>query len=209
MSFQGWLNNLTFMIATASTPAARPTLRRDQVSLWRLVWVAPLTLVLAVGACFVVRFLAQLIDPNTRNMPQLQMPMQVLAIEGALAAIVVFVLFALFVPRPVFWYRIVGGVALLFSLLPDIGLALGGAPMITAMRFVGPLTSIGSPGPGGPGGAGGPPPGGGPGAGGPPPGFLSGMAIDQVIVLMLMHVAVGLVCISVLTTLARRRTVAA
>ena len=61
------------------------------------------TAALLVGACFVIRYLAQLIDPSTRNMPQLQMPMQVLATEGALAAIVVFVLFALFVPRPIFW----------------------------------------------------------------------------------------------------------
>src|SRR6266566_2299732 len=105
------------MIATASTPTARPIVRRDSVSWPRLAWVAPL------------------IDPRTRTMPQLGMSMQVLAIEGALAAIVVFVLFALFVPRPIFWYRIVGGFALLLSLLPDIGLALGGAPMITAMRF--------------------------------------------------------------------------
>jgi len=133
--------------------------------------------------------------------------MQVLAVEGALAAIVVFVLFALFVPRPIFWYRIVGGVALLFSLLPDVALALGGAPMMTAMRFVGPLTSIGAPGHPGPGG--GPPPGAGPGAGGPPPGFLSGMSIDQVLVLMALHVAVGLICITLLTTLARKRVAAA
>ncbi len=190
------------MIATASTPVARPTVRRDQVSLPRLVWVAPLTLALAVAACFVVRFIAQSIDARALNMPQLQMPMVVLAVEGALAALVVFVLFALVVPRPLFWYRIVGGVALLLSLLPDIGLALGGAPMLTAMRFVGPLTSIGSAGPGG---QGGPLPGGGPGAGGPPPGFLSGMSFDQVAVLMALHIAVGLVCIGVLTTLARRR----
>src|SRR5437870_5087446 len=199
------------MIATASTPAARRTLRRDQISLRRLVWVAPLTLVLAVGACFVIRFFAQLIDPATLRMPQLQGPMQVLAVEGALAAIVVFVLFALFVPRPIFWYRIVGGVALLFSLAPDVALALGGAPMLTAMRFVGPLTSIGAPGPGGPGGpgGGGPPAGGGPGAGGPPPGFLSGMSIDQVLVLMLLHIVVGVICITLLTTLSRKRAVAA
>lgn len=198
------------MIATASTPRAGATVRRHAVSWPRLVWVAPLTLVLAVGACFAVRFLAQLIDPNTRTMPQLGMPMQVLAIEGTLAAIVVFVLFALFVPRPLFWYRIVGGVALLLSLAPDVALALGGAPMMTAMRFVGPLTSIGagSGGPGGPGG-GGPPPAGGPGAGGPPPGFLSGMSIDQVLVLMLLHVVVGVVCITLLTTLARKRAAAA
>jgi hypothetical protein len=169
-----------------------------------LIWVAPLTLVLVVAACFVVRFIAQTIDPRTLNMPQLQTPMVVLAVEGALAAIVVFVAFALFLPRPIFWYRIVGGIALLVSLLPDLALALGGAPMLTALRFVGPLTSIGASGPGGPGGSAGPPPGG-PGAGGPPPGFLSGMSIDQVIVLMLLHVAVGLVCIGVLTTLAARR----
>jgi len=189
------------MIATASTPVAWSVVRRDQVSLRRLVWVAPLTLALAVAACFVVRFFAQLIDPHTVTMPQLQMPMLVLAVEGALAAIVVFVVLAVFVPRPIFWYRIVGGFALLVSLLPDVALALGGAPMMTAMRFVGPLTSIGSPGPGG---QGGPPPGG-PGAGGPPPGFLSGMSLDQVLVLMLLHVAVGVVCIGVLTTLARLR----
>jgi len=207
MWLQGWLNNLTVMIATASTPVARSVVRRDQVSLSRLVWVAPLTLGLALGACFFVRFFVQLIDPNTNNMPQLRMPMQVLAVEGALASIVVFVLFALFMPRPIFWYRIVGTIALLFSLLPDVALALGGAPMMTAMRFIGPLTSIGASGAGGPGGQGGPPPGAG--AGGPPPGFLSGMSIDQVLVLMLLHVAVGLVCITALTTLARKRAVAA
>ena len=97
-----------------------------------------------------------------------------------------------------------GGV-LVFA--PDVALALGGAPMMTAMRFIGPLTSIGASGAGGPGGQGGPPPGAG--AGGPPPGFLSGMSIDQVLVLMLLHVAVGLVCITALTTLARKRAVAA
>jgi hypothetical protein len=191
------------MIA-ASTPVARSVVRRDQVSLARLVWVAPLTLALAVAACFVIRFVAQSIDPKTINMPTLQTPMQVLAVEGALAAIVVFVLFALFVRRPIYWYRIVGSIALLMSLAPDVALALGGTPMVTAMRFVGPLTSIGASGPGGLGGQGGPPPGG-PGAGGPPPGFLSGMSLDQVLVLMLLHVAVGVVCIGVLTTLARKR----
>src|SRR5579859_110954 len=192
------------MIATASTPAVTSTpIERDQVSLPRLVWAAPLTLALAVAACFGIRFLAQQIVPRAANMPQLREPMVVLAIEGALAAIVVFVLFALFVPRPIIWYRIVGGVALLFSLVPDVALALGGTPMLTALRVVGPLTSIGAPGPGGPGG--GPPPGGGPGNGGPPPGFLSGMSLDQVLVLMSLHIAVGLVCIVLLTTLARKR----
>jgi predicted benzoate:H+ symporter BenE len=151
--------------------------RRDQVSLRRLVWVAPLTLALAVAAAFLVRFVAQLVDPHALTMPQLGMPMVVLTIEGAVAAIAVFVVFALFVPRPIRWYRVIGGLALLASLLPDLALALGGAPMLTAMSVVGPLTRIGAPGGGG---QGGPPPGG----GGPPPGFLSGMSVDQVLVLL-------------------------
>jgi len=127
----------------------------------------------------------------------------VLTLEGALAAIGVFVVFALVVPRPVFWYRIIGGIALLASLLPDAALALGGAPMQTAMRFVGPLTSIGAPGSGGSAGSGGPGAGGP--SGGPPPGFMSGMSLEQVAVLMLLHMAVGLVCIGLLTTLGRKR----
>jgi hypothetical protein len=35
------------------------------------------------------------------------------------------------------------------------------------------------------------------------------MSIDQVLVLMALHVAVGLICIGLLTTLARKHTVAA
>jgi len=91
-------------------------------------------------------------------MPQLQMPMLVLAPKALSRRLPYFVVFAVFVAAAIFWYRIVGGVALLVSLLPDIGLALGGAPMQTAMRLVGPLTSIGASGPGGPGGGQGGPP---------------------------------------------------
>jgi hypothetical protein len=193
------------MMATETRSTVHPRERRDGISFKRLLWVAPLTLVAALAACFAIKFLVQSVDPSLANLAQLQMPMVLLATEGVLAAIVVFAIFALVLPRPILWYRIVGGVALLLSLLPDVALAMGGAPMGIAMRFVGPLTSIGMgapPGPGGPGGApaGGPPPG----AGGPPPGFLSSMPLNQVLVLMLLHVAVGLVCIVLLTTLTRR-----
>ena len=170
---------------------------RDRVSLPRLVWVAPLTLLVAIGVCLAIRSVAQLLDPGLSRMPQLQAPMLTLAVEGALAAIVVFIVFALFVPRPVFWYRIVGAVALVVSWVPDVALALGGTPMRTAMQFVGPLTSIGESRPSGP------PPGAQ--GGGPPPGFFSSMPIEQVIVLMVLHAAVALVCIGLLTTLARAK----
>jgi hypothetical protein len=162
--------------------------------------------VAALAVCFGLRSLLQQLSPNLTRMPQLQEPMVTLVIEGAVAATVVFVLFASFVPRPIFWYRIAAVVALLLSWAPDIALGLGGTPMRLAMRYVSPLTSLSIPGLSQPGG---PPPGGPPpGAqvGGPPPGFLSAMPIQQVLVLMLLHAAVALVCVVMLTTLTRVRT---
>jgi hypothetical protein len=176
--------------------------RPSQVSLHRLLWVAPLTLVAALAACFGIRSIALFLDPSLANMAQLQTPMSTLTIEGALAAIAVFGAFAVVLSRPIYWFRVVGGIGLLASLIPDVALALGGAPMMTALRLVGPLASIGMAAPGGAGG----PPAGGPsaGAGGPPPGFMSAMPVEQVVVLMLLHVAVAAVCIVLLTTLTRK-----
>lgn len=185
------------MNAIASAPAIGRTDRRDRASLPRLMWVAPLTLLLALGMCLAIRFVAQQLDPNLARMPQLQAPMLTLTVEGTLAAIGVFILFALFVPRPVFWYRIVGVIALVLSWLPDVALAVGGTPMMTALRFVGSLTSIGESRPSGP------PPGAQ--SGGPPPGFFSSMPLEQVVVLIVLHAAVALVCIGMLTTLARAK----
>jgi hypothetical protein len=117
--------------------------------------------------------------------------------------VLVFILFALFVPRPTFWYRVAGVIALVLSWTPDIALGLGGTPMRLAMRYVAPLTSIGLvSGEGGGPPSGGPPPGAQ--GGGPPPGFGSGLPLEQVLVLMLLHTAVALVCIGLLTTLTRR-----
>jgi hypothetical protein len=189
------------MIAARSRLGVGLAQRQSSVSLARMLWVAPLTLMVALAVAFAIRFIAQSLDPRLARMPQLGQPMVMLVVEGVLAAVVVFVLFALVVARPFFWYRVVGVVALMFSLLPDLGLALGGSWMGMAMRFVGPLTSIGVSGPA----AGGPPPGGGPAAGGPPPGFLNSMPLEQVLVLMSLHVAVAVVCIVGLTTLTRRR----
>ena len=192
------------MISTAPAPRVAPTDRRDGISLSRLLWVAPLTLAVALAVNFAIKLLAQALNPSLARMPQLGQPMVTLTIEGVLAAVVVFVLVALFVPRPVWWYRIIGVVALLISLLPDIALAMGGQPMLMSMRLIGPLASIGMAtpdGPGGPGG-GGPPPGGPPGGGG----GLPAAPVEQVLVLMLLHVATAAVCIGLLTTLTRRRT---
>ncbi|HEX8968111.1 MAG TPA: hypothetical protein VF937_09540 [Chloroflexota bacterium] len=188
------------VIAPASTLGRAD--RGVRVSFTRLAWVAPLTFGAALAAALGVRALAQALDPSLSNMAQLHEPLIALTVEGALAAIVVFVLFGLFVPRAIFWYRVFGVVALVLSWAPDIALGLGGSPMRTAMRYVGPLTGIPLPGLSGPSG---PPPGGPPpGArtGGPPPGFLSGLPVEQVLVLMLLHGVVAVVCVGLLTTLA-------
>src|SRR5438874_13694002 len=118
------------MISAASAPVIAPVDdKHDRISLPRLVWVAPLTLIAALAARFASRFIVQSLDPSLTRMPQLGEPMIALTVEGVVAAVVVFALFAAFVPRPILWYRTLGIAALLVSFLPDIALALGGAPM--------------------------------------------------------------------------------
>ena len=194
--------------ASASIAHQAEVAPRDGISFTRLLWVAPLTLVVAPAVNSAIKFIAQQLNPaGFARMPQLQEPMLILTIEGVVAAVLVFIVAALLVPQPIFWYRTIGVCALVLSLLPDIALATGGQPMFMAMRTAGLLTSIG------PGGPGGPPPGGGPGgpggapgggAGGPPPGFNFTMPSHQVLLLMLLHVATAVVCIVLLTTLTRR-----
>jgi hypothetical protein len=187
--------------AVSTSPAQRVAAQRDGISLVRLLWVAPLALVVALAVNYAIKFAALQLNPAYERMGQLREPMVILTIEGVVAAVLVFVVVALFVPRPIFWYRVIGVGALLLSLLPDLALLMGGQPMFATMRFVGTLTSIGMGGPGG----GGPPPGGPPGGQGGPPGGGFTMPWDQVLILMLLHVATAAVCIVLLTTLTRRR----
>ncbi|HET6318299.1 MAG TPA: hypothetical protein VFG86_17740 [Chloroflexota bacterium] len=168
----------------------------------RLIWVAPLTLIAALAVNFGIKLVVQAIHPSLARMPQLESPMVTLTVLGTAPAIVAFVIVGLVTRRPFFWYPIVAGVALLLSWIPDIMLGMGGQTAFTAMRIVGPLTSLGQPGPGG----GGPPPG--PRPGGPPPGGGGGFTtpIEQVLVLMLLHLATAVVCVVMLTVLMRKRT---
>jgi hypothetical protein len=188
-------------LATASTRSRDRQL--DRVSLRRLLWVAPLTVLASAAVCYALRALLQAVNPELARMPQLGQPMLTLAIEGAIAAVLVFTLFVLFVPRAIFWFRIVAVVVLALSWIPDIALALGGTPMRLAMRYVAPLTSVGFLTLTEQGARQGPPPGAQANAGGPPPAFFSALPLQQVLVLMLLHAAVAVVCIGVLTTLSR------
>jgi hypothetical protein len=186
-------------LATASTRSRDRQL--DRVSLRRLLWVAPLTVLASAAVCYALRTLLQAVNPELARMPQLGQPMLTLAIEGAIAAVLVFTLFVLFVPRAIFWFRIVAVAALALSWIPDIALGLGGTPMRLAMRYVGPLASVGLLTEQGA--RQGPPPGAQANAGGPPPAFFSALPLQQVLVLMLLHAAVAVVCVGMLTTLTR------
>jgi hypothetical protein len=187
------------VIATAiNRPAVRLSARRERVSFVRLLWVAPLTVGLALALNFAIKLGVQALDPSLSHLGQLQTPLVTLTVEGAVAAIAVFALVACLSPRPIFWYRILAGVALVVSLIPDMALAIGGAPMMAAMSVVGPLLRMGSFAQAGGASAGGAPAGGPPSAGGMP-----GSSIEEVLVLMLLHVATAVVCIVLLTTLAR------
>jgi hypothetical protein len=171
---------------------------RDGLSFRRLAWVAPLTVVAALAVNLGIRALVQT-DPSLGRMPQLGPPLITLTLVGAVVGVLAFVLFALLVSRPIFWYRAVVVAALLVSWIPDVMLLMGGQAAGTAMRVVGPIATLGSPAPGGPRpGGGGPPPGG-------PVGGFPGAALEQVLVLMLLHAATAVVCLVMLTTLSRGR----
>jgi hypothetical protein len=178
----------------ADTTAAPRAETRDRVSFARLAWVAPLTVGAALAVCYAIKLLLISLDASLASMGQLQLPMLSLTLQGAVAACVVFAIVAALVPRPIFWYRILAVLALLVSLIPDVALGMGGAAAGFGMRLVQPFLSLGMPAPSG-------------GQGGPPPGASGGMpamSSEQVLVLMLLHVATFAVCVTLLTTLTRR-----
>lgn len=168
----------------------------------RLLWVAPLTVVVAVVVNVAIKTIATTLDPSLSRMPQLQEPLIALTIEGAVAAVVVFALMAASVPRPIYWYRVLAPLALLVSVVPDVLLGIGGSNAGLAMRLMGPFLRLGGAG-GPPSGARGLPPGARPPGGGFPAGGLAGLPPEQVGVLALLHAATFLVCVVLLTTLTR------
>jgi hypothetical protein len=101
------------------------------------------------------------------------------------------------VPHPIRWFRIVAVIAWLLSLIPDLLLGLGGDARQMRTSMVAPFSRFGGmffPAQQ----SGGRPP------GGPSPGqALPGLPWDRVLILMLLHTAVAVVCIMLLTTLTR------
>lgn len=172
--------------------------RRDGVSWTRLLWVGPLTVVVALAVNLAIKTILQALNPALNEMGQLGRPLVILTLEGAILAVIVFALMVWLVPHPIRWYRIVAVIALIVSLIPDLLLGLGGDARRTGSAMVSPFTRFGAqffPAP---------PSGGGQQGGGPSPtDVLPGLPWDRVLILMLLHTATAVVCIVMLTTLTR------
>jgi hypothetical protein len=185
-------------MVTAMPSYDRAAARRDGVSWRRLLWVAPLTVVVALLVNLAIKTLLQAINPALSEMGHLGRPMIILTLEGAILAVIVFALMVWLVPHPIRWYWIVGVITLLISLIPDLLLGFGGNLRRTGSGMVSPFTRFGAqffPAPSG---------GGPPGGGGPSPGdVLPGLPWDRVLILMVLHAATAIVCIVLLTTLTR------
>jgi hypothetical protein len=186
---------------TARTFEETPAERRDGVSWGRLLWVAPLTVAVALLVNLLIKTLLQALNPSLSEMGQLGRPLVILTLEGAILAVIVFALLVWLVPHPIRWFRLVAVIALLLSLLPDLLLGLGGDMRRTGSGMVAPFSRFGAlffPAEQG----GGRPP------GGPSPGdVLPGLPWDRVLILMLLHAATAIVCVVLLTTLTRDPTV--
>ena len=182
---------------TATTFKEASAERRDGVSITRLLWVALLTVIVALIVNLAIKTLVQAIDPSLTEMPQLGRSLIILTLEGAILAVIIFALMVWLVPHPIRWFRIVAVIALLISLLPDLLLGLGGDARRMGSSMVGPFSRFGAlffPAEQ----ASGRPP------GGPSPAAaLAGLSWNRVLVLMLLHTATAVVCISLLTTLTR------
>jgi hypothetical protein len=181
----------------ATTSGETAAARRDGVSFTRLLWVAPLTVVVALVVNLIIKTIVQALDPSLKEMPQLGQSLIVLTLEGAILAVIIFTVMVWLVPHPIRWFRIVAVIAWLLSLIPDLLLGLGGDARRMGTSMVAPFSRFGGmffPAQQ----SGGRPP------GGPPPGeALPGLPWDRVLILMLLHTAVAVVCIVSLTTLTR------
>jgi hypothetical protein len=170
--------------------------RRDGVSFSRLLWVGPLTVIVAPVVNLIIKTVAIAIDPSLADMGQLGNSLIVLTLEGAILAVIVFALMVWLVPHPIYWFRIVGVIALLISIIPDILLGVGGDGRRAGSSLVGPFLRVGAlfaPAP-----SGAPRP-----SGGQTAAALAGLPAERVLVLILLHAATALVCIVLLTTLTR------
>jgi uncharacterized BrkB/YihY/UPF0761 family membrane protein len=118
--------------------------RRDGVSITRLLWVALLTVIVALIVNLAIKTLVQALDPSLNEMPQIGRSLIILTLEGAILAVIIFALLVWLVPHPIPWFRIVAVIALLISLIPDLLLGLGGDARRMGSSMVGSFSRFGA-----------------------------------------------------------------
>ena len=144
----------------------------DQLSLKRLLWAGPLTIVIAVVVNQIVRAIEQaVLQPPARFFPLSAPPVAFFTVAGTLGAVIVFAIVAQFAARPVRTYQIISVVALALSFIPDMLLLFGPRP----------AEGVTPP------------------AGGPPP--MEGVTFPNVAALMVMHVVAWALCVTLLSRL--------
>src|SRR5262245_59290416 len=123
------------MVSAASAPE-----REERISGRRLLWVGPLTIIVAVIANQVVQLLALSLFNISPEFPPLQSgPPVAFTIMGVLGAVIVFAIVGRLARRPIRLFRRIALVVLLLSFLPDIALLATGALPGTSLVAVGTL----------------------------------------------------------------------
>jgi hypothetical protein len=127
----------------AAVPGAGP-IRTERVAMRRLLWVGPMAVMVAVAATLVARAMAvAVLPPINPAFVELQAG-SVAFVTSVLcaAAVGVFALVALFSKRPLQTFKVVAGIALLLSLVPDLlilpepGATVGGVIALMLLHVV-------------------------------------------------------------------------
>ncbi len=101
----------------------------EQIAVGRLLWVGPLTAIIAAVATILVRMIAVIVfDIPSDFQPLTLGPVVVSSIVGALGATIVFAVVGRFARRPIRLFRIIAVVVLLLSFLNPL-VALPGASL--------------------------------------------------------------------------------
>jgi hypothetical protein len=100
------------------------------VQLRRLLWVGPLTIVAAIVAVQIVRFIILMLLPEAKNAMQLSMLGISIVFTAVLVlgAVIVFALVARFAANPIKLYQRIALIVLIISFIPDILLARSSMP---------------------------------------------------------------------------------
>lgn len=101
------------------------TIQKQTVSLKKLWWVAPLSIVATILANLVTLFILDVIFQLDDAFPPFQpIPIIIVTIMYLIVAILAYILVARFSSNPVRLYNIIALIALIVSFIPNIGLML-------------------------------------------------------------------------------------